>query len=133
MKLSQFFADAIIAHALEDYPNECCGILAGRHDQIVKIYRMRNTENSPYRYNMDSQELFQTYRDIENQEWDLSAIYHSHTNSEAYPSPTDIRLATWPGAVYLLVSLAEKERPVLRGFRISNQSVTEEEIDLSKT
>ena len=56
------------------------------------------------------------------------AIYHSHTASEAYPSPTDVRLAFWPEAYYLLVSLADAASPVVRAFRILDGAVKEEEI-----
>ena len=137
LEIEKQYVDQMVAHALEDNPDECCGILAGPHGKVVHLYRMTNTEHSPYRYNMDAKELFLTYREIEDKKWDLVAIYHSHTHSPAYPSTTDIRLATWPEAYYILVSLMdqydldEQPPPYLRGiraFKISDGHVTEEEI-----
>ena len=126
--LEKRYADEIIAHALGDDPNECCGILAGVDGQAKRLYRMTNVEHSPFRYNMDSRELFQTYREIDDSGWDVLAIYHSHTHSEAYPSATDVRLATWPEAYYILVSLLNKESPPLRAFRIVDDAISEEEL-----
>lgn len=128
LELERRYADEIIAHALEEDPNECCGILAGQNGRVGKLYRMINVEHSPYRYNMDPQELYRTYREIDDSGWDVLAIYHSHTHSEAYPSDTDVRLATWPEAYYVLVSLLSKEEPTLRAFHIEDGKVTEEEV-----
>ena len=60
--------------------------------------------------------------------WELRAIFHSHTHTEASPSPTDRRQAFYPDAFYLLVSLADRERPVLRGFTIVDGEVEEHEV-----
>lgn len=120
------FAEEMKRHALEEDPNECCGILAGKEGRVLKLYRMTNVEASPYRYSMDPKELYRTWRAIEDRGWELMAIYHSHTHSAAYPSATDVRLATWPEACYLLISLQNKEAPELRAFRIINGQVTEE-------
>ena len=124
--LERRYTDQIIAHALQEDPNECCGILAGYDGHVVKLYRMTNVEHSSSRYKMDPGELYQTYREIDDSGWDLLAIYHSHTHSEAYPSATDVRLATWPDAYYILVSLLSKERPSLRAFHIVDGVISEE-------
>ena len=126
LELDKQYVDQIVTHSLEDDPDECCGILAGRNGKVVKLYRMTNTEHSPYRYNMDPGELYKTYRDIEDKCWDLLAIYHSHTHSPAYPSATDVRLATWPDAFYILVSLMDHQKPAVRAFKIVDGKVTEE-------
>ena len=114
MQLDQSYADEIIAHAREDVPNECCGIIAGNDGNATKLYRAVNAEASPYRYNVDPKDLLRIYRDIDSNDWDVLAIYHSHTHTEAYPSPTDKRLAAWPEAFYLIVSLADDKAPVLQ-------------------
>ncbi|MCH8813912.1 MAG: M67 family metallopeptidase [Chloroflexi bacterium] len=129
MKLEQKFMDEMIAHAKEDAPIECCGIIAGEDGRAVKLFRARNSEASPYRYSVDSDDLFRIYREAEDNEWSFLAIYHSHTASEAYPSPTDIRLAFWPESYYVLVSLEDAENPVVRAFRILDGEVNEEEIE----
>ena len=92
------------------------------------MFRAKNAEGSPYRYSVDPKDLFRIYRECDEKGWSFLAIYHSHTASEAYPSPTDIRLAFWPEAYYVLVSLQEAEKPVVRAFRILEGAVSEEEI-----
>ncbi|MGB2695355.1 MAG: M67 family metallopeptidase [Dehalococcoidia bacterium] len=131
MKLERSFADEIIAHAREDAPNECCGIIAGNDGSATKLYRAVNAEASPYRYNVDPKDLLKIYRDIDDHGWDVLAIYHSHTHTEAYPSPTDVRLAAWPEAYYLIVSLANEKKPVLRAFRIKGGVVDEAKIEVN--
>jgi len=126
--LERQYADEIIAQAREEAPNECCGVLAGRDGRVEKLFRAVNAEKSPYRYNVDPQDLLRIYRECDANGWDFLAIYHSHTHTEAYPSPTDARLAAWPDSIYIIVSLAEPENPVLRAFRIQEERVSEEEL-----
>jgi len=129
-ELQRTYYDEIVAHARADAPDECCGVLAGRDGRAVRLYRLTNVEHSPYRYNVDPKELLRTYREIEEEGGDLLGIYHSHTATEAYPSPTDVRLAGWPDALYLIVSLQDAERPVLRAFFIREAVVTEEPLSV---
>jgi len=129
MKLPKSFVDEMAAHAVQDSPNECCGIIAGKDGRAIKLYRAKNSEASPYRYNVDSSDLFRVDREIDANEWSYLAIYHSHTASEAYPSPTDIRLARYnPNPFYIIVSLKGQE-PVVRAFRIEDGVVTEDPIE----
>jgi len=130
MKLTQTYIDCMIQHAVQDTPNECCGIIAGKNGEATGLYQMTNSAASPYRYNMDPKELYTTYREIEDQGSDILAIYHSHTHTEAYPSQTDVRLASWPEAIYILISLAQ-ESPLVRAFWIQDGVITEEEIQIS--
>ena len=128
LRIEKRFADEMIAHSLADDPNECCGILAAQNGSVVKLYRVTNSEKSPYRFSMDPKELYQTYREIDDNHWELLVIYHSHTHSPAYPSATDIRLASWPEARYIIISLQDKTAPQMRAFRIVDSQVTEEEL-----
>jgi proteasome lid subunit RPN8/RPN11 len=128
LPLPQSFIEEMIAHAQEDAPNECCGIIAGEDGRAVKLFRAKNAEASPYRYNVEPKDLFRIYRECEANGWDFLAIYHSHTASEAYPSPTDVRLAFWPEAYYILVSLKDAASPAVRAFRIVDGATSEEEI-----
>jgi proteasome lid subunit RPN8/RPN11 len=130
LKLERKYVDEIIAHAREDDPNECCGILAGKDGRVARLYRAVNAEASPYRYNVDPKDLLRIYRECEKRGWDFVAIYHSHTHTEAYPSATDVRLAAWPDARYLIVSLADKANPVLRAFRIREGRIEEEPLEI---
>src|SRR5688500_13796344 len=89
---------AIIGHALDSRPNECCGLLAGRLNRVEKVYRMTNAEpDTPAtRYCLDSKEQFQAMKDAEASGREIIACFHSHTHTEAYPSPTDIERAGYP-------------------------------------
>jgi len=128
LTLPQAFIDEMIAHALEDAPNECCGIIAGQDGRAVKLFRAQNAEASPYRYNVDPKDLFRIHRECDENGWEFIVIYHSHTASEAYPSATDVRLAFWPETYYVLVSLIDRESPIVRAFRIEDGHVREEEL-----
>lgn len=129
--LPQSYIDEMIAHAKEDAPNECCGIIAGANGRAEQLYRAINAEASPYRYSVEPRDLLRIYRDADEQGWEFMVIYHSHTHTEAYPSPTDVRLAAWPEAFYVLVSLMDGEKPAVRAFRIVDGVITEEPIDVS--
>jgi [CysO sulfur-carrier protein]-S-L-cysteine hydrolase len=128
MKIPRSIYDEMLEHAREEVPNECCGILGGKDGEATSLYRATNAEQSPLRYTLDPNDLFRiTFREIPERDEEMLAIYHSHTASPAYPSQTDINLATYPDAVYLILSLSDDEQP-LRGFRIDDGQVTEVEL-----
>lgn len=129
MKIPKGFADEIIAQALEEHPNEACGLVAGTDGEATKLFRMTNAERSPVIFRMEPSEQLKVFREIEADGLDLVAIYHSHTRSPAYPSSTDVSLAYYPEAVYLIVSLRDLDAPELRGFRIRDGKVDEVELD----
>ena len=130
IQISECFANKIISYAMEERPNECCGVLAGRKGEFLKLYPMTNVDASPYRFSWDPKELFEVWKDMEDNNWEHRAVYHSHTHSAAYPSDTDVRLAGWPEAYYVIVSLADQKNPIIRAFRIINGDVTEEDLTL---
>jgi [CysO sulfur-carrier protein]-S-L-cysteine hydrolase len=125
VKISREHIDEIIAHAREEAPNECCGIVASTDGAAVRVFRATNAEASPVRYSLDPGEQYEITKEIENQGWELGAIYHSHTSSPAYPSQTDVNLAFYPDALYVIVSLAGADAPDLRAFRIANEAIEE--------
>lgn len=129
--LPQSHIDEMIAHAREDAPNECCGIIAGADGHAQKLYRAINAEASPYRYSVESKDLLRIHRDADANDWEFMVIYHSHTHTEAYPSPTDVRLAAWPEAHYVLVSLMDGNAPAVRAFRIVDGVVTEDVVEIA--
>lgn len=122
-------ADAIIAHAFKEEPNECCGMLAIDAGRVVEVYPLRNADASPVRYNIDPDDLFTVVK-IERNGHDLG-IFHSHTHSQAYPSETDIRQAFYPDAYYVIVSLLDRRNPVIRAYRIREGTVTEEPVEIA--
>ena len=130
MKITREIYEGMIQHAREEAPNECCGILGGKDGEATTLYRATNAEHSPLRYTLDPNDLFRiTFREIPENDEEMVAIYHSHTASPAYPSQTDINLATYPDSIYVILSLAEEEDP-LRGFRIEDGEVSEVELEV---
>jgi proteasome lid subunit RPN8/RPN11 len=121
----------MISHARREAPIECCGVLGGRDGRVLKLYQATNAEHSRYCYNIEPQELFRINRECEENGWQFLAIYHSHPDSAAYPSPTDVHLAAlWPESLYFIVSLLSPDNPEVRAFRIRNGEVTEEKIEI---
>lgn len=117
--------EAIIARALSDRHYEVCGLLAAENGCCVRHYPITNANRSATSYLMDATELLHATREIEDREESL-VIYHSHTHTEAFPSPTDVEQAQWyPDAVYLIVSLQDIDAPVIRGFDIVDGKITE--------
>jgi [CysO sulfur-carrier protein]-S-L-cysteine hydrolase len=132
--------EEIVSQAREELPNEACGLVAGRNDSALKVIRMRNADQSALTYRFDPQEQLRVMDRLDEEGLDIFAIYHSHTHTEAFPSPTDRARAHWrdhqsgevvplfPGVAYLLVSLMDAEAPVLRGFRFEGGEPVEEEV-----
>ncbi len=116
--------DEMLAHCREAHPNEACGILAGRGNEVLKIYKMNNIENSPVSYFMDSREQFRVMKDMREKSLSMIAIFHSHPASAAYPSPKDVSLAFYEDAVYVIASLAGKE-PEVKAFSIIGGEIRE--------
>jgi proteasome lid subunit RPN8/RPN11 len=128
----------IVEQGLREFPNECCGLIAAVDGVPTKGFPMKNADASPATYRLDGTEQLRVFDQMEQSGLDLWAIYHSHTHSEAYPSPTDIQRAhypdgspTYPGIRYLLLSLEERANPVLRSFLFVEGEVTEEELTIT--
>jgi proteasome lid subunit RPN8/RPN11 len=128
MRIAQSLIDEIVAHAREDVPNECCGMIGGVDGEARTVYRATNAEASPLRYSIDAGEQFRLMREIEEAGEELASIYHSHTRSPAYPSQTDVNLAGWPDAVYLIASLADPDAPDVRAFWIREGRIEDAEL-----
>jgi proteasome lid subunit RPN8/RPN11 len=122
--------DEMVEHALEGRPNEVCGLLGGQGDEVTRLFRATNKEHSPVRYEIEPSDLLRIFREIDDADLDLVGIYHSHTHTQAYPSATDIRLAYYPDARYLIVSLMDERNPHIRAFRILDGQVTEDSIEV---
>jgi proteasome lid subunit RPN8/RPN11 len=121
----------IVEQGLREFPNECCGLIAGVDGVATKVFPMTNADASPVTYRLDGKEQLQVFDRMDDEGLYLWAIYHSHTHSEAYPSETDIKLAFYPDSRYLLLSLADRAEPVLRSFFIVDGQVTEEELTIT--
>jgi [CysO sulfur-carrier protein]-S-L-cysteine hydrolase len=127
MRIAPELYDEIIAHARAEAPNECCGMVASRDGHAVRVYRAKNAAASPLRYEIDGAEQYRIQMEIDDAGFDLGAIYHSHTRTEPYPSQTDINLAFYPDALYVIVGLREVE-PEVRAYSIRDGRVTGAEL-----
>ena len=123
-------ADAMVEHCLAERPNEACGVLGADAGGLTEVFPMTNTAASPVRYALDPKEQFAVYRKLDDEGWDLGGVYHSHTRTEAYPSPTDVRMAS-EDVPYLIVSLAS-EPASIRAFRIVKANWTDEEGEITE-
>jgi [CysO sulfur-carrier protein]-S-L-cysteine hydrolase len=135
LEISQNFVDAIIAQSRAEYPDECCGVILGPagSDRAARLKPMINAAHSPTFYEFDSKDLLALYREIDDNDEEIVVIYHSHTETEARPSRTDIAYASEPLAHYVLVSTREEIAPAIefRSFRIIDGVVTEEEVSIT--
>jgi proteasome lid subunit RPN8/RPN11 len=129
MVIASPLLDEMVAHAREEAPNECCGMVASRGGEAVTVHRTVNAAASPLRYEIDGAEQYRVQMEIEDAGLDLGAIYHSHTRSAPYPSQTDINLAFYPDSLYLIVGLAGAE-PEVRAYRIVDGVVQEAELEV---
>ena len=124
-------AGDLVAHAREAAPNECCGMIGGRDGSASTVYRALNAEASPLRYSLDAQDQFRIMEEMEERGEELIAIYHSHTASAAYPSQTDVNLATYPDAVYVIVSLEDAGAPDVRGYWIRDGQIEDAGLEIA--
>ncbi|HEX4705833.1 MAG TPA: M67 family metallopeptidase [Pseudonocardiaceae bacterium] len=124
--------DAMVAHARRDHPDEACGVIAGPEgaDRPERLVEMTNEARSPTYYSFETGEYFRLNKAIEAAGEDYTVIYHSHTATEAYPSRTDITIAQWPQAHYVLISTRDPEQHELRSYRILDGVVTEEPVEV---
>ena len=124
MRISRSLLDELIAHAREEAPNECVGIVTARDGVAQRVITATNAAASPLRYELDPRELLRIHEAIDETGDDLGAIYHSHTRSDPIPSQTDINLAFYPDALYVIVGLKGDE-PDVRAWRIVDGEVSE--------
>jgi [CysO sulfur-carrier protein]-S-L-cysteine hydrolase len=128
MRITQQLVDEMVAHAREEAPNECCGMVGSNNGQAVAVYRAANAEASPLRFRIDPEEQLTLHNRIEDAGLQLGAIYHSHTRTEPRPSQTDINFAKlWPGVLWIIVGLVGDEADV-RTWRIDDGKVSDAEL-----
>jgi proteasome lid subunit RPN8/RPN11 len=131
VQLDRALLEQIVAQARVEAPNECCGIIASRGGKAVAVHPATNAAASPLRYEMDGMEQYRIQSAIEDAGHELGAIYHSHTRTDPYPSQTDINLAFYPDALYIIVGVAGEEADV-RAWRIADGSVEEAELEIEE-
>lgn len=130
MRISRELYDRMVAHAQADAPDECCGMIATRDGEAVEVYPAENRAHSPLRYEIDGKEQYRIQMQIDDAGLDLGAIYHSHTRSKPYPSQTDINLAFYPDALYVIVGLASGPEPEVCAYTIRDGQVGEAQLTI---
>ncbi len=131
MRIAQGLIEEMVAHARDDLPNECCGMVGGRAGEATEVIRVTNSAASPLRYEMDPQGQYNALKSIEDGGNELLAIYHSHTKSAAYPSQTDVNQAVaWPEQVYVIVSLADEEAPDVKAYLLKDLKIADVTLDV---
>ncbi len=121
----------MIGHALDALPLEACGLLGGHTDQgrVVRFYPCRNAAASSKVYTVEPRDHLKADRDAEDHGFEILGVMHSHTHTDAFPSPTDVNQAPDPTWHYVIVSL-KYDAPVLRSYRIVDGTITEEPVAL---
>lgn len=140
IRIPRAYADHMVAHAQEGWPDEICGLIAAEDGRLVRAFRVKNVDENPrVRYTMDPPELLRVTMEIDRRGWELYGIYHSHPATQAVPSATDRAMALdadaprgeqarWPGAIYFIVSLQDREHPQIRAWRILEEASVEDEV-----
>src|SRR5215831_2943877 len=127
--ITRAVSDAIQEHALEARPEECCGLLAGDGDVISSAYRLHNEAGQPEtRYFASPEDLFAAMKAMRQEGLEMMGIYHSHPNSPAYPSKSDVELAFYSDSIYFIVSLAGNLE--ICAFRIDDGNISRVEIEI---
>jgi [CysO sulfur-carrier protein]-S-L-cysteine hydrolase len=132
VRIARDLLDEIVAHAVRDAPNECCGLVVGRDGTATTVRALENLAASSFRFDIDGRELI-AFAFGDEDEDTLTAIYHSHTRSPAYPSQTDVNFAAgWPGVEWLIVGVPKggDGEPEVRSYLIEDGTIREVEIEV---
>lgn len=127
-KIKKNTFDEMVAHIKLGYPDEACGIIAGKNGVGVRFLTMTNTHQSPTSYCMDPKEQLKTDKALRAEGLEMVAIVHSHVATRAYPSKRDIEQATYPDASYVIISLSDMDNPDVRSYKIQDGNIQEEEL-----
>jgi proteasome lid subunit RPN8/RPN11 len=132
VKIAKQLLAEIVAHAQENPRIECCGVVAvladgdGAAKTAARVYRAENVHASALKFEIGPMELYRLNEEIEEEGWEIGAIYHSHVRSAPYPSQTDIGFAAgWPGLEWIVVGLAGGGEPEVRSYVIDGAEVSE--------
>ncbi len=122
----------LVEYSKQESPNEACAILAGKNNSISRIYLMKNIQEQPDSFLMAPEEQFKVIKDIRKKKLEMLGIFHTHPDSPARPSIRDISMAFYTEVVYFILSLEDSDNPLLKGFRIIDREVSNEEIKIKE-
>ena len=128
IRLPKKIADEMVKHAKEEFPRECCGMLAGKNAAISKLFKIKNIARHMDEYELDPQEQVNAFEEIDRLSLKLLGVYHSHPNHPCYPSSLDIHQAFYPGTLFFIISLKDMTDFQLKAFKICKGNVEEETI-----
>lgn len=131
LEIPEDLLSRVIEHARQEYPLESCGILAGKNGKITKVYSMENTEKSSSSYLMAPEEQLKVFREVEEEGLELSAIYHSHPHSPAFPSQRDVDHAFYPDSLILIISLMDPKVPQVGAFQIEDGQIEQKRLKVT--
>jgi len=132
VRIDRALLDEIVAHAVRDAPNECCGIVAARDAAATSVHAMENVAASPFRFEVDSSQLIGLWNELESEGGDVGAIYHSHTRSDPYPSQTDVNFArNWPGVEWIIVGVDKQGQTEVHSYLVDDGQISEVELELT--
>jgi [CysO sulfur-carrier protein]-S-L-cysteine hydrolase len=129
VKIPREMLDRMVEHARREAPNECVGVLGVKDGEPQLLVEAENARHSPLAYEIAPQELLRVHDRLDEDDLEVGAIYHSHTRTEPVPSQTDINLAFYPEALYIIVGLAGQD-PDVRAFRIVDGEVSQAELEV---
>ena len=122
----------LVEYSKQELPNEACAIMAGKNNSIFKVYLTKNIQKKPDSFLMAPEEQFKVIKDIRKEKLKMLGIFHSHPDSPAMPSIRDISMAFYPEVVYFILSLEDSDNPLLKGFRIIDRKVSNEDIKIKE-
>lgn len=125
LKIPSVLYVQMLSHAQEEWPNEACGIIAGDEETVLKIYPADNQEKSPYKFLISPKEQIRILNDIEINGYKMIGVYHSHPNTDPYPSETDLKFSLHLDMFLAIISLKRREKPRLCIFRIDQHIIKE--------
>jgi proteasome lid subunit RPN8/RPN11 len=138
LRLTESQYATIIGNCYDGLPNEACGLLVGPLDEhgeptgrISEARPARNADASAVTYTVDPRDMLGAMRAAEARGDEVVGVWHSHTHTDGYPSPTDVRQAVDPAWIYVIVTLRD-QAPMLRSYRIRNGEITETAVQLER-
>jgi proteasome lid subunit RPN8/RPN11 len=132
LEIPEDLLNRIIEHARQEYPLEGCGILGGRIGKITDFYPVVNTKKSSSCYLMEPEEQLRVFQEIEKKGLEVSAIYHSHLHTAAFPSQRDVDNAFYPDSLILIISLKNQEAPQIEAFQVGEGRIEKKAIKVMK-
>ncbi len=130
LRIPKTILQGMVEHAKRESPLECCGILSGKEKTVQKAFELKNTEESPVQYSMSPRDQMKVFEEMERESMEMVAVYHSHPHTIPFPSETDVKLAFYPDISSIIISLKERENPVIKAFQIGKEAIYLEEIEV---